>query len=1168
MGCCPSRIPFSHRGRCPGSLVISALLLYAGLAVGCFGFTAAAQVRVSHRAQQRHYLKLGETVAREIGLGEVHTYQVTLTAGQFLRTVVKERRGVNVVLTLLGPSRRKLIAFGANSDRIQRPLSVPSALKTESLSYVAEGGETYQLEVRALNETPPGSYELTIEEIRPATAQDRQRQIALKAFAEGEELRSHIRDATALRNARKKYEEALAHWRELGDASGEAHTLNSIGIVVYDNVSSFDKKKAVDSFNQALELWRAAGNLQGEANALTNLCFVDNEEPARADLRHRALRAWQAVGDRRWEAIILHYLTGIYRDSADTSKELDYFERSLEVWETADDQTYKSETLFYFAQFHNWTGDPQKAREVYKRTLKYSQAIKFLESIVATLLRIGEIYLEEGEYQQALNYYDQALALCRNSGQRAEAYALYNLGTTYLAFGEKQKALDYLTRSLAQWGDNLNGEAYTLEKIGKVYDAAGEKQKALDYYLRALPPMRATGDRHGEAIILNDIGNIHLARGNGKPALASYNQALNLSRAAGFRNVQAQSLINIGNAFDIIGDRQTALENYQQSLIICRAIAYPAGEAKALYHVAGVERALGRVDNARARLEEALRIVESLHRSIGGEELRSSFFASVQKYYEMYIDVLMALHRERPYAGYDGAAFQASERARARSLLDALGELRGNIRQGVDPALLERERLARQRLNAKAARQTRLVGGHHQPEETAALAQEIGALTNEYEQVQALIRTNSPRYDALTRPQPLSFQQIQAEVLDPDTLLLEYALGEKRSFLWAVTPTSVNSYELPKRAEIETIARRLYDLLTVRNRRASRESTQQWLARLAHAEAEYTEAAARLSQILLGPVAGLLKSNRIVVVSDGALQYLPFAALPDPVTLNDGGDRSQPLVVEHEIVNLPSASVLALVRRETASREPAPRAVAVVADPVFDQDDPRVKRAQAQTSRKKEQTLPADLERSVRSIGIGGVRGTLSRLPFTREEAETILAAVPAAEGMKAVDFEANLAVAKSPELAQYRIVHFATHGLLNTEHPMLSGVVLSLVNKRGQQQDGFLRMNEIYNLDLPVELVVLSACQTGLGKEVRGEGLLGLTRGFMYAGSKRVVTSLWKVNDEATSELMKRFYREMLVEGKTPAAALRASQVEMWHQKQWRSPYFWSAFVLQGEYR
>ena len=192
----------------------------------------------------------------------------------------------------------------------------------------------------------------------------------------------------------------------------------------------------------------------------------------------------------------------------------------------------------------------------------------------------------------------------------------------------------------------------------------------------------------------------------------------------------------------------------------------------------------------------------------------------------------------------------------------------------------------------------------------------------------------------------------------------------------------------------------------------------------------------------------------------------------------------------------------------------------------------------------------------------------IHRLPYTRQEAEQILAFVPQADSFNAIDFAANRTAAMNPTLSQYRYLHFATHGLIDSERPGLSALVLSLVDEQGNPQDGFLRVNEIYNLKLPAELVVLSACQTGLGKEIRGEGLVGLTRGFMYAGAARVVVSLWSVNDKATSELMTIFYRQMLKENQRPAAALRAAQIEMWKQKQWQAPYYWAAFVLQGEWR
>jgi CHAT domain-containing protein len=278
------------------------------------------------------------------------------------------------------------------------------------------------------------------------------------------------------------------------------------------------------------------------------------------------------------------------------------------------------------------------------------------------------------------------------------------------------------------------------------------------------------------------------------------------------------------------------------------------------------------------------------------------------------------------------------------------------------------------------------------------------------------------------------------------------------------------------------------------------------------------------------------------------------------------------LITQHEVVSVPSASVLAGLRRETTGRKVADKTVAVLADPVFDKSDDRV----AQSSRPARDPIAkvgdlhheSDARRAVREVDLSSGGGDIPRLPFSREEAEAIVAAAPAGKGMKAIGFRASRVTAIGAELAQYRIVHFATHALLNNEHPELSGIVLSLVDEQGRPQDGFLRLHEIYNLNLPVELVVLSACQSGLGKDVKGEGLVGLVRGFMYAGASRVVASRWKVNDWATAELMKQFYTRMLKDGMRPAAALRAAQVAMWKQKRWQAPYYWAGFVLHGEWR
>jgi CHAT domain-containing protein len=409
-------------------------------------------------------------------------------------------------------------------------------------------------------------------------------------------------------------------------------------------------------------------------------------------------------------------------------------------------------------------------------------------------------------------------------------------------------------------------------------------------------------------------------------------------------------------------------------------------------------------------------------------------------------------------------------------------------------------------------------------------------------------------------------------------------LGQEKSYLWAVTPTSIESFVLPKRAEIETAAQRVYEILTARNLHIPNETPEQKRRRVDLAEAKYPEASAALSRMLLGPAASQLATRRLLIVGDGMLQYVPFGSLPQPEPGRQVESRGQgqgprprptaslnprasftPLIIEHEVVSLPSASVLAVLRRESAGRVPAAKTVAVLADPVFQKGDPRIG--------------PSGTSRAIEINGTSTVAGVsrpaaesapldFTRLRFSRLEAEQIARLVPEGKKLKALDFAASRATATSAELGQYSIVHFATHGLINNQHPELSGIVLSQVDEQGRPQNGFLRLHDIYNLRLGADLVVLSACQTALGKEIKGEGLIGLTRGFMYAGAPRVAASLWRIDDRATAELMKRFYSAILEKGQRPAAALRAAQISMWQEQRWNAPHYWAAFTLQGEWR
>jgi CHAT domain-containing protein len=262
-------------------------------------------------------------------------------------------------------------------------------------------------------------------------------------------------------------------------------------------------------------------------------------------------------------------------------------------------------------------------------------------------------------------------------------------------------------------------------------------------------------------------------------------------------------------------------------------------------------------------------------------------------------------------------------------------------------------------------------------------------------------------------------------------------------------------------------------------------------------------------------------------------------------------------------VLLPSASTLGILRQNYNDRQPPNRSLAILADPVFSAKDERVKNSSSATTQQAVESANPGLSRSR-----GDKTGQFERLNFTRQESQIIQALFPANSRTESLDFEASRATATSPNLSQYKIIHFATHGFANSAHPELSGIVMSLVDEKGNPLNGFLRLTDIFNLKLAADLVVLSACQTGIGQNIQGEGLVGLTRGFMYAGTQRVVVSLWTVDDEGTATLMSNFYEGMLQKGLTPAAALRGAQLEMWKQEKWNSPYYWAAFTVQGEWR
>lgn len=930
--------------------------------------------------------------------------------------------------------------------------------------------------------------------------------------------------------------------RENGERKMEAEALIEIGQLHH---ARGETQKALDVYNEALAKYRAIADREGEARALLALGWLLNllrEKQQALDCLNQALAIHTALGDGGGQATVLKFLSTIYVSLGQMQKALEQSYRALQIWREL--------------------GNPKEE--------------------AAALFALGEVYRDLGDWQQALELSEQAAQRFHASGDRGrEAYFLIYVGLAYRMLGEAQPALEHLNRAitLCQSLGARKDEAFALSQLAAVYAALRDREKAAAAHLRCIALCRVAGDHHLEAGALHNLGWLYFHHEDHQLAVEYHAQAAALYRKLGDPVGEANALRGLGRAYSALGQEQRGIDLLRQAIALAQASHEPAAEAIAHYGLALLHRRAGRLAEARANIEAALQLHESVRAKVSNRDLRATYRAATDEYYGLYLELLMRLHEQNKGQGYDVAAFQASENSRARTLMELLSEAGADLRQNVNPELVQREAKLREQINSALAA---LKKGESN--------RQVEAWLLDLKQLRDQIRVAHPRYAALTEAQPLSLSEIRQQVLDEDTLLLEYSLGQERSHLWVVTPTALHSFVLPKRAEIEAQARHVYNLLNGQQPAKSAETAEQWQARVNKAQQQFPAAAAQLSQTVLGPAASLLGTKRLLIIADGALQYIPFGALPVPEAEEQnehhphaavGNPQSPtPLIVAHEIASLPSASTLAVLRRERAGRTAAPKSVAVLADPVFANCDERLQRLakspaakcssdNKSQSAKKDSAVASDLVRSAGETGWLDAQGNFRRLQHAKAEAEAIAKFAAGKAPKLALGFDASRALALSDELSQYRIVHFAAHGLLNSRHPELSGIVLSLFDRAGRAQNGFLRLHDIYNLKLSAELVVLSACQTALGQEISGEGLIGLTRGFMYAGAPRVVATLWSVDDRATAELIKRFYEGMLgPQQLRPAAALRAAQISMWRDRRWQQPYYWAAFVLQGEWR
>jgi CHAT domain-containing protein/tetratricopeptide (TPR) repeat protein len=1103
------------------------------------------------RAQPADAVALSEGIAHTASHAADTVFDYSFeAAASHSYLVVVEQQSLDLVLTLKGPR-------GAAARSFDSPL-----LRDEREVVLVENarGGRHALTVRSNEHTgAEGAHSIRVTDLSDAE----------EALVEG--WRALTRGAAAnFEGGEAAWSEAVSAYEAAADSFGahgatreEAQALFAAATIEY--WQHYDWARSAELARRAAALYDSVdlAALAASARHLEGAALVESALETTGSA--------VAAGARSAEAL-LNDAFALFEEARGT------FERLGRVYDLA----LVTNNIGYA---HYNRGDLAAARARWEEAAGLMRRIDEWSGELGPLGNLAAADADAGRVLAAIEGFRRVLELLpAGSDRRYRADTMVNLGISQLMFGNADEALEAFDSALAiqREIDDLQGRGRSERGIGRAYHSIGRLDLAKTYLSQALPIAERTNDGRTQEGILRDLGNIAYLERDYERALALHREALDIVQSAhdeaylellvakdllaldrheeagviasrvraeaegsGSALLRAEALHELGRAEARGPDPAGAVVLLERAGALYDDLGLQARHAEVLHNLARAESGRGRLERAAALGDAALDALERVRLRLTAPEMRAYFSGLRRDYYESQMERLIELDKAADGVGAHRAALETSERARARMITDLLEEA------AIAPA--ERERAVR--ADPRTALYERLAELGRERDwllerETGAAAAddgadidrvvaEIAAVENELNLLEIRLRRERPELSGLEAPAPLDLPGMQA-LLDDDSVLLQYAFTSESAWVWVVTPHAVEAVELGARAVVESAARRVLDGFAS-------------YAPGARERGQLAEDMRGLAALVLAPALEHVEARRIVLSLDGPLHYVPFAALPVVVP---SGDTRQ-LLESHRVVRVPSMSALAAMRRRGESAAEA--TLAVFADPVLGPEDPRLASATAPAAALD---TPPD-ETAVRAVGGSG----LVRLPWTGYEAEAIAALVPETERFVARGFGATRESALDTDLRAYRYVHFATHGIVDARQPALSGLALSHYDEQGSARDGMLRLHDVYKLRLDADLVVLSACETALGREIRGEGLVGLSQGFMYAGARGLIASLWQVPDRATSELMTRFYGFLIEDGMRPAEALRRAQLEIAGTRRWSDPYFWGGFILLGDW-
>ncbi len=965
-------------------------------------------------------------------------------------------------------------------------------------------------------------------------------------------------DKAALQSAIEKYQQSALKRTKVGDFSQASSDLLDAGrlfLILGENDS-------------ALKVFRESGRIAGaqklnaeksKAESSLALVFQKTGNLVKSKNHLDNAQALNLLTDDKSARALFFFASAEYLSlQRQNQAALNDYEHSLELWQELGEQRRYGEVCIYTAYAFFAEGNLTQALESTNQAEKTLTEIGNRRGIALSQIAAGHILSSSNQKQAALDSYSKAGKNFPADLDLLEKGALLNgIGAIYEFYQDFESSLNNRLQALKVFRDDsyLDGQLATMHSIIGLCFQLKRTADAERYIREAEQLSKILNDKYYITLIYRVIGDNYFELEQYDKAKSFYFRALSNRSGLGAQTNYVLIHHKLGRIYFYSGNTKLAEKHLTMSLAESLRLKNYFVQAENYYYLAQLAEKLNNQEKSLEFVQKSIEISDLLNSDVLNNKLKQTFFSSIYERYTFYIKSLMRDQNHRFAGAASIKALQTAEKSRSRSMLENLSLSDADLTKDGDAETIKREQEIRVSLNADADKLTDLLSNDAAESETGKLDGEINELNVELENIKAKLKQNSPIYSSIKNPAPFDVAEFQRNILDENSLLLEFSFGQDESYLWLVGKNSVESFVLPPREQIETRIEKLRTLIESRGQTEG-ETIEDHQARLAAADGEFTAESKALSRDLFGQIADKISGKRLIVVPDGKLHYFPISALPLP-----NSDSGEPILLTNETVYEPSAATLSMLTQIKRKNSGATKNLLVFSDPIFSADDSRIIGNTAQTPGETAAGR-ADNFRFAESLT------SLMRLNGSKAEADSIVEIVGASGAQMLTGAQATRENALDAKTGDYKIIHFATHGLIKEDRPELSGIVLSQFDASGSSQNGVVRLQDIYAMNLNADLVVLSACSTGIGKEVKGEGLMSLNNAFLQSGAKTVVSSLWEVDDEATRELMKNFYGEMAA-GDTPTPeSLRRAQIKLRHNPQFQSPFYWAAFTAQGDFQ